>query len=626
MRPGPTNGLLRLEPSLADLVRVAAVSVIATLAVIALYLGRPILVPFSLAILLAFVLAPITDALGRMGLARGAAVICAVAVAVLILAGLAGFIGLQLAHLAEAAPHLQSNLTAKIASIRNSTARSDLLRDVTGLFRNLDRALAGNSGVTHGLLPNGNAPSTAQPVPVRIAQPDLAPLSILENVLVPLFAPLATLALVVVFVIFILLQKEDLRDRFISLAGARDLSRTAQAIDEGADRLSRYLLLQTTVNAGFGIVIATGLWFIGVPNPALWGLIAGLARFAPYVGVPIASVLPLALAFAIDPGWTMFVLTAILIFGSEAVVGQALEPWLYGRQMGLSGIAVVLSAVFWTWVWGPIGLLLSTPLTMCMVIMGRNVEHLRFLNVLLSDRAALTPDEALYLRLLKGNADEAAEHAEQLLKEIAFDDYLDSVLLKGLVLAQVDLNRGVLEEVDGTRIGDAVRSLTEFLADFDGAPLAARDPAQVLCVAGRGQLDLAAVSLLATLLERRGIPTRIAPAEAVSATHIQSLDATGVKVVCLCYLTAADQRVARYVVRRLRKQVPQAAIILGLWSEVRSDTEFLDFLQTMLCDRVATNLNDAASQVLALLGVPHPTPKTLSISGCEGIKRSNEAQ
>lgn len=589
------------DPSIGDLVRIAAISVIAALVVTALYLGRTVLVPFALAILLGFILAPIVGALGRRGLPRIAAVICAAAVAVLVLGGVATFIGVQLAHLAEAAPRYETNLTAKIATVRDSAARSDLLKDAMGLFRSLDGAMSGTSPLAP---PNLLAPArTPRPIPVEVRSPDPGPFELLENILVPLLQPLATLALVIVFVIFILLDKEGLRDRFISLAGTRDLRRTTAAIDEGADRLSRYLLLQTLVNATFGVVIASGLWLIGVPNPALWGLIGGIARFVPYVGVPIAAVLPLGLAFAVDPGWSMLLLSGALFFGTEAIVGQAVEPWLYGRQMGLSGTAVVMSAAFWTSVWGPVGLLLSTPLTMCLVLMGRHVEHLRFLDILLGDRAALAPEEALYLRLLEGDAGQAAQHAEQLMKEIAFLEYLDTVLIKGLALAQADLDRGALDGAGAERIRATVHGLIENLGEFDEQPAAEpqTDIPPVLIVAGRGHLDQEAAGLLASLLRLQGIASRLIDVEAVSAARISSLDPAGIQIICLSYLTPADQHTARYLAKRLRKRVPNASVIAGFWNEIRSDSDFLDSLQTTLCDRIATNLQDAVAQIGSIL-------------------------
>ena len=221
----------------------------------------------------------------------------------------------------------------------------------------------------------------------------LTPLQLLQAIVGPLLAPLATTGIVIIFLLFILLQREDLRDRFIRLAGARDLQRTTRALDDGAYRLSRYFLTQSAINATFGVLIGTGLFFIGVPHPVLWGILGMLLRMVPYIGAPIAAIFPAALAIAVDPGWSMLFRTLGLFAVIEPIMGQVVEPLLYGHSTGLSAVAVVVAAVFWTWLWGPIGLLLSTPLTVCLVVLGRHFEHLEFLDVLLGAEPALSPQE-----------------------------------------------------------------------------------------------------------------------------------------------------------------------------------------------------------------------------------------
>jgi predicted PurR-regulated permease PerM len=612
-----------IEPGTSQLLRIAASCVIAACVVATLYLARPVLLPFALATLLAFALAPVVSMLGRIGLARGPAVICTVVFAIAIFASVGAFIGTQLSHLVPGVPRYESTLLTKIDSIKNSAARSSLVKSATGVFNQFDNVIDGNAGLGNPGSPMQPAPDksrpgeSAHPIPVEIRQPDPGPFQILENIADPLLVPLAGAALVAIFVIFILIQKEDLRDRFISLAGARDLQRTTSAIDEGAHRLSRYLLMQMAVNICFGIWITLGLWLIGVPSPALWGLIAGIARFVPYVGIPIAAILPLTLALALAPGWTMVVLTAALFFGSEAITGQAIEPWLYGRQTGLSAIAVVLCAVFWTWIWGPVGLLLSTPLTMCMAIIGRNVEHLKFLDILLGDRAALSPDEAFYMCMLAGKPDEEAARAEVLLKDGSLSDYLDSVAIKGLALAHMDESRGALDAPGGRKIHAAIRQLLEdlsdvastitpekaFTDDHDIEDRAREDSPPVLCVAGRGELDSAAATMLGAVLVQRGIASRVVAAEMASVAQIASLEQAGAQVVCLSYLAPCNQKNARYLVRRIRKQLPGALIIAGFWNDEHNDTSYLDALETTSCDGIATTLADAAAQIASVLKV-----------------------
>jgi len=624
-----------IEPGTANLVRIAASFVIAACVVTTLYLARPVLLPFALATLLAFALAPMVSLLGHWGFNRAVAVICAVVFAVTIFAGLAMFIGTQLSHLVPDVPRYQATLLGKIQSIRSSATRSNLFANATKAFDNFDNAISPDGAFAqHPATGFSAAARRDRPVPVEIHSPDPGPFQILENIVDPLLMPIALGGLVVIFVIFILLQKEDLRDRFISLAGARDLQRTTQAIDEGAQKLSRYLLLQSAVNASFGLWIAAGLWLIGIPSPALWGLIAAIARFVPYVGVPVAAALPLLLALAVDPHWTMVAFTAALFFGTEAVTGQAIEPWLYGRHLGLSAIAVVSCAVFWTWIWGPVGLLLSTPLTMCMAIIGRNVEHLKFLDILLGDHAPLSPDEAFYLSMLAGRTDEEAARAELLLKDGSPDDYLDRVAIKGLVLAHLDESRGALDAAGAEKIHGSLRQLLEDLSDpanastgNSGSASSQAQPAPVLCVAGRGELDSAAGTLLAAMLQRDGIASRVISPEMTSSSRMTALDHAGVRVVCLSYLAPCTRKNARYLVRRLRRHLPQVPIIAGFWNDDRSDTTFLDALEATACDGIATTLADAVAQIAVALktqaaSVPAPAvgdtePETDDAPGLE---------
>jgi predicted PurR-regulated permease PerM len=596
------------------LVRTAAAGILAALVIAALYFGRPVLVPFALAVLLAFALSPAAEFLRKTGLPRALAVVLTVTAAVFLIGGFGTFVGQQIGLLAADLPRYQVNLTHKIESVRGAAASNSVVSNASALFSNLDKAIADRSAAAprNAQVP-ALGPKAQRAIPVEVRQPDLAPFQVVESIVDPLLEPLATLSLAIIFVVFILLQKDDLRNRFISLAGARDLQRTSLLIDDGAKRLSRYLLLQTSVNAFVGLVIGFGLWLCGVPNPALWGLIAAIFRFVPYIGVPAAAVLPLALALAVDPGWTMVVLVAGLFFTTEAIIGQAVEPWLYGRNVGLSPVAVLLSAAFWTWVWGPLGLLMSTPLTMCVVVLGRHVEQLRFLDTLLGDRPALSAEEHFYLHLLKGNPDELAEHAERFLKDKPLSAYYDDVAVKGLALAQLDIDRGIaVSDETRDKILLTVEGLMENLAAYnpagvtDEAPssgassrddVQAETPRLVLCVAGRGPVDQAAAGLLKNLLSRRGIDTRVISPEEASQANIARLDATGVTAICLSYLEPQSPANSRFLVRRLRKHIPDAPLIAGFWGLEQSDTHYLDWLEATGSDFIACNLTAAVGHI-----------------------------
>jgi len=449
----------------------------------------------------------------------------------------------------------------------------------------------------------------------------VAPWTLAENVLGPLLEPLGLVALVLVFVGFILLQKDDLRDRFVRLAGSGDMQRTAVALDEAANRLSRYLFLQTAINASFGIIIGVGLWLIGIPNAGLWGLIGMLFRFVPYVGVPIAFLFPGFLAVAVDPGWTMLAWTMALFGGVEATIGQMVEPFVYGRSMGLSAVAVVVAAVFWTWLWGPVGLLLSTPLTMCFVVLGRHIESLKFLDVMLGDQPALSMEESLYLRMLADDPDDATQDAEEFLREHSLSAYYDEVAAKALMLAQTDVNRGVLDPTRQILIRDAIKGLIENLSDREdpGAaralgdlPAAWRDT-PVMCVAGRGPLDEAAALLLVDMLRKYGVGARVVSSDEASATQINELNVDNVRLACVSYLEPSTYKNARYQVRRLRKRMPDVPVLAIFWGIGSDASRYLDTVEATECDVVTTGLKETMHHVLAFArrsGVPMPMRET----------------
>ena len=592
----------------------------------ALYFGREVFVPMALAVLLSFALGPPVVLLRRWHINRVLAVVAVVILVFAAILGIGALIGSQLAQLAENLPGYQTNITGKIRSLRDTTTSSgvvnraatmlsDVGNEMTKSREKLGRAAANQPGVV--------APITEQqkPVPVEIRPSERTPVQLILEVAGPLLQPLATAGIVVVFVIFFLLQRQDLRDRFIRLAGTRDLRRTTQALDDAAHRLSRYLLIQTGINASLGVLVATGLWFIGVPNPALWGVLTMLLRFVPYIGPVIAAAFPAALAVAVDPGWSMLFWVCGLFVVAEGVTGQLIEPWLYGQSTGLSGVAVVVAAAFWTLLWGPVGLLLSTPLTMCLVVLGRHVEHFQFLEVLLGDRPALALEESFYQRLLVDDPDEAAHQAEMFLKGKPLSVYYDEVAIKGLALAQLDVNRGTLDHAHRVRVKEAVDWVIDDLSDHGeetapaleaGGPEAELPPlvlspeelapdwreSPVLCIAGRGSLDEAAAAMLAQLLENRGIGARVVPSGAVSVANLMRLDVTGVQMAFLSYLEPGSFTNPRYLVRRLRRRLPQATIVDGFWTLTAQEAADRDALGATRADCVVTSLREAVEQAI----------------------------
>jgi predicted PurR-regulated permease PerM len=599
---------------------------VGVIAIAALYFGREVFVPMALALLLSFGLGPPVLLLRRWHINRVLAVIVVVVLAFSVILGIGALIGSQLAHLAENLPGYQNNITEKIHSLRDTTTSSGVVGRAATMLSDLGNEITKpreKIGRPAADGPVALAPGVHQqkPVPVEIRPSDPTPVQLILEVAGPLLRPLATAGIVLVFVIFFLLQRQDLRDRFIRLAGARDLRRTTQALDDAAHRLSRYLLVQTAINTGVGVLVGTGLWFIGVPNPALWGILTMLLRFVPYIGPVVAAAFPAALAVAVDPGWAMMFWAIGLFLVVELITGYVIEPWLYGQSTGLSGVAVLVAAAFWTLLWGPIGLLLSTPLTMCLVVLGRHVEHLQFLEVLLGDQPPLAPEESFYQRMLADDPDEAAHQAEAFLKDKPLSVYYDEVAIRGLALAQLDVNRGALDHTHRARIKEAVEWVIDDLSDHDdpsapafeegatevGALPSALSPEElapswretpVLCIAGRGSLDEAAAAMLAQLLGKHGVGARVVPSEAVSVANLLRLDATGVQMACLSYLEPGSFTNPRYLVRRLRRRLPQAKIFAGFWTLTAQDGEERDALAATRADLVVTSLQQAVEQVV----------------------------
>lgn len=563
-----------------------------------LYVGRDVFVPVAVAVLLAFVLAPVILVLRKVGIPRTPAVVTVVLLTFLGLFALGGVLALQVTDLAAELPQYRMNLRDKIKSVRDATGGSGTFERTMDLLQDLGRELDG---------PEADADLTAstaegRPVPVEVRQPPAGTLGTLSTVMAPLLHPLATIGIVFLFLLFILLQREDLRNRFIRLAGAHDIQRTTAALDDAASRLSRFFLAQVALNAVFGTVIGLGLWAIGVPSPLLWGLAAAVLRFVPYVGAVAAAAMPIGLALAVDPGWSMVLSTAALFLVVEPLAGHVIEPLLYGRSTGLSPVAIIASATFWTWLWGPVGLLLSTPLTLCLVVLGRHVESLEFLDVALGDRPPLSASELLYQRLLAGDPLEAAAAAEDHLKEKSLSSYCDEVALPALRLAQRDAARGALGEARQVRLRDT------FVEMLDHLPLpdeAAPSPRPVLVFAARSALDEAAGSLLSHLLATEGIAAEVHP------PRVRRGSADGIPdgaVVVLSYLSPATPAHRRYMGRRLERESPQTSLVVADWNAM--DGGAPERLEPEVA--VVSTMQDALSFIAAALAadisVPQPAP------------------
>ncbi|WP_445500389.1 AI-2E family transporter [Microvirga sp. G4-2] len=585
------------------------------LAIGGLYFGRDIFIPFALAILLSFALTPLVNWLRRLRLPRIAAVLVAVTLAFILIGGITFVVGRQLVQLANNLPAYQTTITQKIRSLQQSAPGGSVVEKVTTTIEDLGKELSGDEKKPETPQPRLGAESSREPVTVRLEAPKAQPLEMIRTVVGPLLAPLATAGLVVIFVIFVLLEREDLRDRFIKLAGAGDLQKSTQAINDAAARVSRYLLMQLVVNLTYGIPIGIALYFIGVPNAVLWGLLAAVLRFIPYLGPFLAALFPIALAIAVDPGWTMLLWVVGLFLVAELISNNVIEPWLYGSSTGLSSLAIIMAAIFWTTLWGPVGLFLATPLTVCLVVIGRYVPQLEFLGVLLGSDPVLAPEERLYQRLLAGNLEEAVEIAEDYVDECSSREFYDKVAIPALRLAENDRQRSTTDTNYRRLVADTaicvVREVEDHVrekaATGDEAnedtgegrlpPAKAERPSSVLCLAGRTELDRAAAEMMAQVLDERGIGARVLPPIAVSQGALGQLDLQGVDVVCLSYLHPQPQVYARYICRRLRRRAPHVKLVVCCWNLAPGAGQTEDLKKQMASDAVFASLETCVDQV-----------------------------
>ena len=583
---------------------------IAVVIVACLFFAREVFIPITLACILSFMLAPAVRMLQNLHLPRGLAVVVVALLAFAAIFALGALMAREVTQLASDLPRYQATISAKIQRFsrggEGETAKT--LERAEEVIEDLEKEI-----------------SKAQPaqklIPVEVHEPGGGPLQTLSRLITPLLSPLATTGLIAVFVIFILIQREDLRNRVIRLAGSTDIPHTTAAIDDAAHRLSRLFLTQLIINTGFAIIIGLGLWWIGVPNPFLWGILAGILRFIPYIGSILGLVFPLALALSVDPGWSMVLWTLALFFGLELLISQVIEPVFIGHSTGLSPVAVVLSATFWAWLWGPIGLVLATPLTVMLVVLGRHIEAFKFLEVLLGAEPALSEAENFYQRMLARDPIEAVEQAKSFMATHSLSDYCDEIARPALILAQKDVDRGVLEKDKTKILCETVDNLFIDIAhehwvsrkeahamnitaaaklpslERDQLALSWRSKEPLLLVGVHSDLDGAAATVLATLTEVHGIKARTERPEALGAANLAKLDFSGTALICLSSVDMKTPAHIHYAARRLKNQAPEAKILLGVWSAADSEP-LLELNNAVKADHVARTFHEAAAIIL----------------------------
>ncbi|HWG20634.1 MAG TPA: AI-2E family transporter [Terracidiphilus sp.] len=594
--------------------------VVAVVAIAVLYLGKVLFLPLAFAVLFAFLLAPLVGMLERAHLPRAFSAV----VVILAFAGIVGSAGWvlfsQLMEIANDLPTYRENIGQKIAAF-HTPSDSAFGRAQREIERINDQLGIANSSTTPALTPGGNVDnkplgSTPEhPVQVREVAHKTGRLDQLGGVL----EPLATAFLSVVFTFFVLLQREDLRDRVIRLSGDGNESRMTQAMNDASGRISRYFSLQLLVNLVYGSIVFAALYFIGLPHPLLFGALAGLFRFVPYVGAPVAGLLPTLLSLAVFHGWTRSAMIVGTFLCLEIVTANYVEPHVYGRHTGLSSLAILIAAAFWTLLWGPVGLMLSVPLTVCLVVMGRHVPSLEFLTVMLGDQPAMPASTRLYQRLLARDEREAAEVLESAVKDKPLEEVYDMVLIPALVMSEEDRLHRDLDESTVRFIRQSAREMIEELGfraskdaedAFEPRGAAHKDQAvtmKVMCVPVRDETDELAALMLAQSLD--GGPVH---AFATPVRHIDEIVVAAVHekpdIVFLSGLPPFGMARSHRLYRTLRSRNPQLKIMAGIWNYPDNPTEAGAKIGSGTDVRVFTRLSDAVAEVRLLAGTIDSIP------------------
>lgn len=558
-----------------------------------LYLAREVLIPFALAILLAFLLAPAVRRLERWKLGRALSTFIVVALGFSLIGTVAYVAGSQAVSLAANLPQYRANISAKIREIR---------KPGVGRIAKAQEAIKD--------LEKQADPTPQKPMPV--VETPKSPYAQLMDLVTPLAKPVGLALAVIVFTILMLLHRESMREKLIGLIGPRRINVTTQALDEASDRVSRYLFMQLVMNACFGIPFGVALYFIGIPNAALWGLLATLLRFIPYAGVWIAVSMPVVLAFAISEGWSQVGWVLGVFFALELVLVNLVEPLVYGRSAGLSPIAIILAALFWTLLWGPVGLLLATPLTVCVAVMGRYIPELGYLNVILGVEPVLSAEARFYQRLVAMDGEEAEDLAEDYANEKGLLALYDEVVIPALALAEQDRHRHALEEQRERFIFDTARRLVEYLEDRrparEGeAPKSnnvVQRPAPPVCIVGaRDEADHVAALVLARMLEPPEFNPQVIGHPLLSAETIEQIAEKACRVVCISAVPPHAAAQAGHLCKRLKSRLPELKVVVALWT-AENPSKLETRLRDAGADEVVTRLPQAIARLRELQQYP----------------------
>jgi predicted PurR-regulated permease PerM len=564
----------------------------------ALYLAKGVLMPLAVAVVISFLLAPLVLRLQRWRFSRGVAVMTAMLLVCAVVAGAGWLVVGQVRDVTTNLAQYEENIRFKMSALRGAVAKP--VQETTEIVENLGTDLAA------AVVPGEATPPIQT---VRIAEPTRAPLAVLGDALGPTFQILAMAGMTVLFAFVMLLRWDDLGDRFIRLVGHGQILVTTRALAEGKGKVASYLWRLLLLNGLHGFAVWIGLALIGVPNALLWGLLAAILRFIPYVGPWIAATFPVLTALAVSPEWTQPLMAIGLFAFLELVSNNILEPWIYGNGTGISPLAILVSAMFWAWLWGPVGLVLSTPLTVCLVVMGKYVPQLRFLHWLFGDEPALSPPARLYQRLVAGDQDQAWLVVRKEAEEKPLHEVYDSIVLPVLSMAEHDRQRGSLEEADEARIEDTMRMLLEEAGDAGaasedrrdaGAAAASPDPLRALCIPARGSADALAATMLRQVLELDGVRAEVSSTAELSGETLDRVESAGVDVVCISAVLPSGFMHVRYLCKRIAGRFPGMPIVAGMWNLRREDQEHVDRLPILEGVHVVSSLGEARTEVRQL--------------------------
>lgn len=615
-----------------DALTLVAGVALASFVIAMLYIARDILVPLTLAALFAFLLAPVVTRLERW---VGTILAVLTVVAIIFAATLAGgwVLTRQVVDLGAKLPDYKVNIVGKLRALRSPaygalSTFSDEVQDLRGeLPGGVEQAPAAADSPKTGLPVGvtGSIPATAPILPAHTHGDEplgARPLDLIQAVVAQIVGPLGTAGLVLFLVVCMLLQREDLRSRFVRLVGQGHISVTSRAMEDAGQRVSHYLLLQLVVNVTYGLAVAVGLYFISVPNAFLWGGVATVLRFIPYVGPWIAASFPVVVSLAVSPGWSMPLLTIGLFVVLELLSNNLMEPWLYGSRTGVSPIALIVAAICWTWLWGPMGLVLATPITVCLVVIGRHVPRLAFLSVLLSDEDALSPAEDCYHRLLTTSETDEMDFIEAYLKANSLTALYEAVFIPVITAAEIDTREDALAQEQLLQLHQSLRDIIE---DFSMRPLVAaskdddnivaltpapRPAGRVICLPARAERDQLASAMVAHLLTLQGCDALTAPGKLGADELMALVENSGIDVACISVVVPSTVIHARYLCRKLRSRFPNLQIVIGLWGATAGVSQAMARLRDSGADEVLTSVADAVAQ-MARSG----TPLELALSG-----------